>query len=266
MDAVLLTERSGSILTVKINKPEVRNTLSDPELIDSLVTLCEMANNDSGIKAIVLTGVGSAFSAGGDIKKMRDGTGSSAGYPHEVRDNYRRGIQRIPLAFRSLEVPIIAAINGPAIGAGLDLACMCDVRIAADVAVFAESFVKLGLVPGDGGAWLLQRIIGLPRATLLSLTGDTINAATALEWGLVSYVVPGGQLLEAATEIAERIAKNPSPALRMTKRLLQEAQQQDLSSLLDLSASFQALAHQTEDHKEALEAFLDKRPPVFKDR
>jgi enoyl-CoA hydratase/carnithine racemase len=140
---------------------------------------------------------------------------------------------------------------------------MCDIRIAADTAVFAESFVKLGIVPGDGGAWLLPRVIGNPRATLMTLTGDTINAAKALEYGLVTEVVAGDVLLASAKEIAERVAANPSHALRLAKRLLREAQDMKFASLLELSAAYQALAHHTADHDEAIAAFLEKRKPVF---
>jgi len=266
MDPFLLIERAGPILTIRLNRPEQRNTLSDPELVDQFVDLCASANADRTIRAIILTGVGSAFSAGGDIKKMRDRAGAAAGAPHVVRDNYRRGIQRIPLAIQDLEVPLIAAVNGPAIGAGLDLACMCDIRIAAETAVFAESFVRVGLVPGDGGAWLLPRIIGLPRATLLSLTGESINADQALEWGLVTQVAPGDQLMATAQDLAARIAANPSHALRMTKRLLRQAQEMSLAATLELSASLQALAHETEDHAEAVSAMIEKRTPRFNDR
>jgi Enoyl-CoA hydratase/carnithine racemase len=266
MDPILLTEQEGPILIIRLNRPDQRNTLSNPDLVDQFVRLCASVNANRDVRAIILTGVGSAFSAGGDIKKMRDRTGASAGAPHEIRDNYRCGIQRIPLAIQDLEVPLIAAVNGPAIGAGLDLACMCDIRLAADTSTFAESFVRLGLVPGDGGAWLLPRIIGLPRATLLSLTGETIDAATALEWGLVTQVVPGDQLMVAAMDLAARIAANPAHALRMTKHLLKEAQQMSLASTLELSASLQSLAHQTEDHAEAVLAMIEKRPPVFTGR
>ena len=139
-------------------------------------------------------------------------------------------------------------------------------RIASDAAVFASSFIKLGLVPGDGGAWILPRIVGLSRASELILSGDSIDAATALSWGLVSRVVPGEQLLEQAQALAARIAASPAATLRLSKRLLREGQQQRLSDVLELSAAFQALAHETTDHEEAVAAFLDKRAPVFTGR
>jgi enoyl-CoA hydratase/carnithine racemase len=215
---------------------------------------------------LVLTGVGSAFCAGGNVKDMQQRGGIFAGSPHEVAESYRNTIQRIPLALYNLDVPVIAAVNGPAIGAGLDLACMCDIRIASDKALFAESFVKVGIVPGDGGAWLLPRVIGMPRASLMAFTGDTIDAAKALDYGLVAEVVPADQLQAHAQALAQRIASNPSHALRLTKRLLREGQHMRLDSLLELSAAFQALSHHTEDHLEAVNAFLDKRPPQYTGR
>jgi enoyl-CoA hydratase/carnithine racemase len=144
------------------------------------------------------------------------------------------------------------------------VACMCDIRIASSNAKFAESFVKLGIVPGDGGAWLLPRIIGLSRAAELSYTGQVIDAEQAAAWNLVSRVVPPEQLLPAAQELAERIAANPPHAVRMTKRLMREAMHTRLDTTLEMSAAFQSLSHQTEDHREAVSAFLEKRTPLFK--
>ena len=158
---------------------------------------------------------------------------------------------------------MIAAVNGHAIGAGLDLACMCDIRIASDKAKFAESFVKLGIIPGDGGAWLLPRIIGMSRAAELSYTGDMIDAQQALEWNLVSRVVPHDELLAAANALALRIAANAPHAVRLTKRLMREAIHSRLDSVLELSSVFQAISHKTADHAEAVNAFIEKRPATF---
>ena len=160
-------------------------------------------------------------------------------------------------------MPLIAAINGHAIGAGLDLACLCDIRIASTRARFAESFVRLGIIPGDGGAWLLPRAIGLSRAAEMAFTGETIDARQALEWNLVSRVVEPEALMPAARDLAGRIAANPSHALRLTKRLIREAQHSRLDTVLELSAAFQAISHKTADHREAVSAFLEKRPPQF---
>jgi enoyl-CoA hydratase/carnithine racemase len=219
--------------------------------------LCAQLRADQSVRAMILTGAGASFCAGGNIKHMNERSGMFAGSPYTLRNGYRDGIQRIPLALYELEVPIIAAVNGPAIGAGLDLACMCDIRLASQTARFAESFVKLGIIPGDGGAWLLPRIIGMPRATLMALTGDTIDSARALEWGLITESLPADRLLPAAQALAERIAANPSHALRLTKRLLREGQHMRLDSLLELSAAYQALAHHTDEHVAAIAAFVE---------
>jgi len=266
MDPFLIIERDGPVATITLNRPQERNAISLPEYIQEIRDFCADATRDPSLKAVIVTGAGSAFCAGGNVKDMRDKAGIFEGSPYKLRNRYREGIQQIPLALYELEVPTIAAINGPAIGAGLDLACMCDVRIAAEGAIFAESFVKLGIVPGDGGAWLLPRIIGNARATLMTLTGDAIDTAKALEYGLVSDVVAPDALLDAAKAVALRIAANPGAALRLTKRLLREAQDMKLGPLLELSAAYQALAHHTEDHEEAVNAFLEKRKPSFGDR
>lgn len=266
MNPFLQVEHEDAILTVRMNRPEARNALTEPEFFQEFVDLCGAVRRDRSVKVMILTGNGSAFCAGGNVKDMRDRGGVFAGSPYELRENYRNGIQRIPLALYELDIPVIAAVNGPAIGAGLDLACMCDVRLSADRALFAESFVRLGIVPGDGGAWLLPRIIGLPKASLMALTGDTIDAATALEWGLVTQVLPAAELDAAALALARRMAENPSHGLRLTKRLLREGQYMRLDSLLELSAAYQALAHHTEDHLEAVNAFLEKRPAQYKGR
>ena len=160
---------------------------------------------------------------------------------------------------------MIAAVNGHAMGAGLDLTCMCDIRIASEKAKFAESFVKLGIVAGDGGAWLLPRVIGLSRAAEMSFTGDMIDAQTALAWNLVSRVVPHEDLMSAANELADRIAANAPQAVRMTKRLMREGMHSRLDTALELSAGFQALAHKTAEHREAVSAFKEKRPARFVD-
>lgn len=262
----LLIEREGGVITARLNRPESRNALTEPAQMDELVDLCHQVRRDRSVKVLVLTGEGSAFCAGGNVKDMRDRGGIFAGSPFDVRESYRNTIQRIPLALYELDIPVIAAVNGPAIGAGFDLACMCDIRLAGEKALFAESFVKVGIVPGDGGAWLLPRVIGMQRASLMSFTGDTIDAAKALEWGLVLEVVPTEKLLPHTQALAQRIAANPSHALRLTKRLLREGQHMRLDSLLEMSAAYQALAHHTDDHLEAVNAFLDKRPPSYQDR
>lgn len=259
----LLVERDDAILTVTLNMPERRNPVSDEAVVEALVAAMRDADADIGVRVVILTGAGSAFSSGGDLKQMKAGVGLRSSQPAQTRRNYKTGIQRLPMVFQALEVPVIAAINGPAIGAGLDLACMCDIRIAAGSAKFAESFVKVGLIPGDGGAWLLPRVIGFSRATELALTGETIDAAAALACGLVSQVVPDNELLATARTIAVKIAANPPHAVRMTKRLMRSAQTNTLEAILEMSAAMQSLAHATADHDEAVSAFLEKRTPDF---
>lgn len=263
MAGFLNYEKNGAIVTLTMNRPDIRNALSGSDAINEFVEACGQITRDLSVRAVVLTGAGTAFSSGGNVKTMRENVGAGVGEPAQIRYAYKNGIQRIPLALYNLEVPTIAAVNGPAIGAGNDLACMCDIRIASDRAVFAESFVKLGIVPGDGGAWLLPRAVGMSKASEMAFTGASIDANEALRCGLVSHVVPHDQLLEKANKIAQQIAVNPGHALRMTKRLLREGQHTRLETLLEMSASFQALAHHTKQHEEAVNAFIEKRPPVF---
>jgi enoyl-CoA hydratase/carnithine racemase len=264
MPNFILYEQHGHVVTLTMNEPARRNPLTGNSAAADFVAAVDRIHRDRSVRAVIVTGAGSAFSTGGDIKDMhRHASGEVSGL--DIRQEYRVGIQQIPLTLFNLEVPVIAAVNGPAIGAGLDLACMCDIRIAADTAKFAESFVRLGLIPGDGGAWLLQRMIGLARATEMSLTGDIIDARQALDWGLVSRIVPAGDLMPAAREVAAKIAANPPQAVRLTKRLLREAMHSRMDTVLEMSAAFQSLAHQSPHHREAVSAFLEKRAAVFND-
>lgn len=259
MSDFVLQDKDGAVVTLTLNRPDERNALSTQAQWDELAAACAAIQADESVKAVILTGAGSAFSAGGNVKDMRDKKGIAGGTPYQIAQGYQRGIQQIPLALHRLEVPTIAAVNGPAIGAGCDLACMCDIRIASEKAKFAESFVKLGIIPGDGGAWLLQRTIGYQRAAELSFTGDTIDAQAALAMGLVTRVVAPEALLPAAKELAARIAANPGPALRMAKRLLRQAQSARLDETLQLSAALQALAHHTSEHDAAVAAFFEQQ-------
>lgn len=262
MTSPVLLHRDGFVATITINRPATRNAISDEDVIDALVAAVQEADADPHLRVAIITGTGSSFSSGGNLKKMAEDDMSGMP-PPQVRQSYKRGIQRIPLAFEAAEIPLIAAVNGPAIGAGCDLACMCDIRIAGESARFAESFVKVGIVPGDGGAFLLQRVVGYARATEMALTGEMLSAAEALACGLVSRVVPDDALLATAREVADKIAANPPIAVRLTKRLLKEARHSRLESVLDHSAALQALAHTTGDHAEAVAAFVARRPAHF---
>jgi len=260
MSPFLLYEQSGPVVTLTLNSPETRNVLTGNTAPQAFVDACARINADASVRAVIVTGAGPAFSAGGDLKDMQKMFDHS---PSQLRDWYRTGVQRLAMAVYHLEVPVIAAVNGPAIGAGCDLTTMCDMRIASDKASFAESFVKVGLIPGDGGAWLLPRVVGKSMAAEMSFTGRTLDANEALRIGLVSRVVAREQLLPEARALAAQIAQNPGGALRMAKKLLREGERLDFGPLLELSASLQALAHKTPHHVEAVNAFVEKRKPDF---
>ncbi len=259
MPDTVLREVANGIATITLNLPERRNPISDPTTIDALLAALAATSADRSIKVAILTGAGTAFSSGGDLRHVGTPGGIGGGAPVHTPAQYVNGIQRLPLAFYALDVPIIAAVNGPAIGAGCDLACMCDIRIAAESARFAESFIKLGLIPGDGGAWLLPRAVGFSKACEMAFTGEAISAAEALACGLVSRIVPDADLLPAAHALATRMAVHSGEALRLTKRLLIRGRDSRLDELLELSATMQALAHTTPEHKAAVAAFAAER-------
>jgi enoyl-CoA hydratase/carnithine racemase len=262
--SLLLLEKHGPMALLTLNRPDSLNTLGAPGDGEAIQAVCEQVNADRGIRCVVLTGAGRAFSAGGDIKAMRAREGTFSGSGVDLRDAYRGNVHHIVRAVYGLEVPLIAAVNGPATGLGCDLACMADIRVASEAARFGVPFLKIGLLPGDGGAWLLPRTIGMSRAAELLFTGDIIDAATALQWGLVSRVSPAEALIEQAFALADKIAAQPAHALRMTKTLLKQGQNSGFEAVLEMSVSAQAIAHQTEDHMEGLDAVLEKRPGRFK--
>ncbi|QCG93365.1 crotonase/enoyl-CoA hydratase family protein [Azospirillum sp. TSA2s] len=266
MTDAVLEENADGIVTLTLNRPEQRNPISDEDVLETLIAALARLDADNATRAIIITGAGSAFSSGGNLKKMGASGGLNDPLPAQTRLNYRRGIQRLPLLIEAMEVPTIAAVNGAAVGAGCDLACMCDLRIAGESARFAESFVKVGIVPGDGGAWFLPRVVGFSKACEMALTGDAIDAREALACGLVSRVVPDADLLAEARALAARIAANPPHAVRMTRRLLRQGRNADLDSLLEMSAAMQALAHATDDHREAVAGLLERRDPHFTGR
>ena len=258
-------EQQDHVLVLTMSSPDTRNALTGPDQFEDFEATCAEINDDAAIRCVVLTGEGSAFCAGGNVKDMRDRQGLFAGDPFDQADAYRKGIQRIPRAIHSLNVPIIAAVNGPAVGAGCDLATMCDIRIASEKAMFAESFVKLGIIPGDGGAWFLPRAVGYSNACKMAFSGEPVKAAEALAMGLVSEVVAPEALLDRATELARSIAANPPHAVRLTKQLMRASEQASLNELLDMSAAFQAVCHAEPDHMEAVNAFFEKRPGNYRE-
>ena len=263
---LIRTDIDGHVAVLTLTRPDSLNALGAPGDGDEIAAACEALNENREVRCAILTGEGRAFSAGGDVKAMKAREGAFAGNPVAIRDGYRRNIHRVVRSLYNLEVPLIAAVNGPAIGLGCDVACMADIRIASDTARFGVTFLKLGIIPGDGGAWLLPRTIGMSKAAELLFTGDIVDAATAKEMGLVSYVVPPGELMAAARALAARIAQQPPHALRIAKSLLRRGQEASYDVMMELSAASQGLSHWTEDHMEGVDALLEKRPPVFRGR
>lgn len=255
-DATLTLEERVATLTM--NRHDVRNALTGTALVDDIVATATWVNHTDEVSVLVITGAGSAFSAGGNVKDMARRDGDFAGDAAEVAERYRRGIQRMPLALAAVEVPIVAAINGPAIGAGFDLANMADLRIASRQAKFGETFLNLGIIPGDGGAWFMQRQIGYQRAFELTLSGRVIDAQEALAYGIVLEVVEPDALMTATMAHAGRIAAQPPKATRLTKRLMKMAPDMELKAFLDVCAVFQGMSHNEPEHLEAVQQMLDR--------
>ncbi|MEN9726592.1 MAG: putative enoyl-CoA hydratase echA8 [Pseudomonadota bacterium] len=262
-DDLLLFEKHGHVAKVTINRPDKRNPLGLAGDGDQFHAMAKRVNDDFDIRCVIMTGAGSAFSAGGDLKAMRDRTGEFGVDNLRLRDHYRSGIHGIIKAMWSIEVPIVGAINGPAIGLGGDVASLCDIRLSAASAKFGATFLKIGLLPGDGGAWLLPRIVGWSRAAQLYFTGDVVDAETARSWGLVSEVYPDDQLMAEAERLAAKIIQQPPQALRMTKRLMRDGVSASFDAIMEMSAAMQVLVQRTDDHMEAVNAFFEKRTPVF---
>lgn len=262
--SVVKLEKQGEIAILTLTRPEMMNALGQEGDGAEVAAVCAEIEADPAVRCTILTGEGRAFSAGGDVKAMKARTGAFGGSPYDIREGYRRNIHRVVTALYNLETPLVAAVNGPAIGLGCDVACMADIRIASDKAKFGVTFLKLGLIPGDGGAWLLPRIIGGSRAAELLFTGDVIDAETAVEWGLVSRAVPGETLMDEAVAMAEKIAKQPPQSLRLAKTLMRHGATASYNTIMEMSAASQALMHMTDDHMEGVDAILEKRAPVFK--
>jgi enoyl-CoA hydratase/carnithine racemase len=258
-DSALAIEGRVAVLTFKRN--DVRNALTSTELVNDIPAVVDWANANPEISALILTGEGSAFSAGGNIKTMGERAKAA---PHILEQNYRAGVQRIPLALERAQVPVIAAVNGPAIGAGFDMANMCDIRIGSTNAQFGETFANLGIIAGDGGGWFLTRLLGYQRAAELTFTGRIMKAEEALKLGILLELTEPHELMPRAKAFAAAIAAKPPQAIRYAKRLLKLAQRQHLEEHLDVCSAFQAICHKTEDHQEALAAFFEKRAGRFK--
>ena len=259
----VLYEQDDRIVKITLNRPDTRNALSG-DIIEGLVEYLQKADKDKNVGCVILTGAGKSFSSGGNLQEIKDMTTKDQMTQAQLEDWYRFGIQKIPLTMNSIDVPVIAAVNGHAIGAGNDLCTMCDIRIAGEDAKFSESFLRIGIIPGDGGSWFLPKIIGLARANEMILTCDVLDANKALDWGLVSKVVPNENLIEEAQQLAKKIASQPPEASRRAKRLLRMSQNVPLQDALEMAASQQSMLQQLDDHREAIDALLEKRKPNYK--
>jgi len=248
----------GNTAIITLNRPEVKNAFST-EMISLWRQFLEETGRDDNVRVVILTGKGDTFCSGGNIRDMAEGKLRS----WDMKKFLWEGVHRIVFALEDLDKPIIAAINGAAMGAGLDMAMMCDLRVCSDKARLAESYITLGVVPGDGGAYYLPRLVGTAKALELLLTGDVLHPQEALAIGLVNRVVPHDRLMEETMKLAERIASHPPLAVRMTKRAVYQGEQSTLRSHLDYISSQLALLSETRDHQEAACAFLEKRKPTF---
>lgn len=266
MSDLIRIDTLGPIQVWTLDRAERLNAIPDPTDGQAFARACEAANNDPSLRCVVLTGAGRAFSAGGDLKAMRDRRDLFSGTGTDLRQSYRRVVHQIVRSLYDLELPLIAAVNGPAMGLGGDIAGLADIRIASTEARFGAPFLRLGILPGDGGAWLLPRNVGYARAAELLFTGRTLEAREALDWGLVSKVVEPEALMEQAMDLARQVAVQPPQALRMTKTLLRQGREVSFDALLEMTAAMQALAHLTDDHAEGVAAVLGKRAPDFKGR
>jgi enoyl-CoA hydratase/carnithine racemase len=254
----VLYEVKDNIALITLNRPEAKNAFS-PEMINLWRKHLEEAKADDSVRVIIVSGKGDTFCSGGDIKDMAEGKLKSWDMKRFLWD----GVHRIVLTLEDLDKPVIAAINGAAMGAGLDMALMCDLRVASEKAKLAESYIMMGLIPGDGGAYFLPRLVGTSKALELLLTGDVLSAEEALKIGIVNLVVPHERLMEETIKLAKKIADKPPLAIRMMKRAVYQAQTSTLRAHLDYISSQLALLSETDDHIEAAKAFLEKLKPHF---
>jgi enoyl-CoA hydratase/carnithine racemase len=260
-ESELIYEVKDRIATLTLNRPEKRNAFTGA-MIERWAWALGEAQRDADVHVVVVTGAGQAFCAGGDVERMGEG----APTPLEHKQALWERIHRIPKTLEGMDKPVIAMVNGVAVGAGMGMALMCDLRIASEEARFSTGYVKVGLVPGDGDAYFLPRLVGPARALELLWTGDFVDAREAERLGIVNRVVPAGDLRQVTWELAGRIADGPQVAIRMMKRVLYQSLRLDLTTHLDLVSSHMAVVRETEDHREGVRAFKDKRPPKFTGR
>jgi 2-(1,2-epoxy-1,2-dihydrophenyl)acetyl-CoA isomerase len=257
MADVVLTARAGAVLTITLNRPEVYNAINRA-MHDGLAAALEQAA-DPAVRAVVLTGAGRGFCSGQDLREFQE-------FPGGVREALDQTYHPNVRAIRALEKPVIAAINGPCAGAGLSLACACDVRIASSEASFVPGFIGIGLVPDAGSTWFIHRLLGFSRAFEWMVSNRRLSAAEALVWGLVSEDMPAERFEKRVAELAEWYAERPTRAVAMTKQLFEHAFSASLEDQLELEAALQQAATESEDFSEGVQAFLEKRLPNFRGR
>jgi enoyl-CoA hydratase/carnithine racemase len=262
--SILLYEiRGDGVATITLNRPERLNAFTH-EMIDLWVAALHDAQHNDSVNALVVTGAGRAFCSGGDVGGMNeDHRAAMTGLDHK---RWLEAVHRVPLALEALDKPVIAALNGVAVGAGLDMALMCDLRYAAAGARFSEGYVKVGLIPGDGGTYFLPRLVGTARALELFWTGDFVTAEDAERIGLVNRVYAPEELLPQVYQLAARLAAGPNVAIRTIKRAVYQGMRMDLRSHLDMLSSHMGFIRQTADHREGARAFVEKRAPRFEGR
>jgi 2-(1,2-epoxy-1,2-dihydrophenyl)acetyl-CoA isomerase len=248
------TSRDEAVLTITLNRPDVLNALNTDTHRALAAALKEARAPE--VRAVVLTGAGRAFCVGQDLTEFREAPGDIGG---RLNETYHPNV----LAIRALEKPVIAAVNGPAAGAGVSFACACDLRLASDTAAFIPAFINIGLIPDSGGSYFVTQILGPARAFEWLTSGRRLTAAEAHAWGLVSEVVEGDGLAARAAEVAAKLAALPTRGIGMTKRLIEHALDASLDQQLEREAQLQAAATQTNDFREGVDAFLEKRPPRF---
>jgi len=267
-DDLVLYRIEGRTAVLTLNRPERLNAFN-PDMLARWLACLEQAQADPAVRAVVLTGAGRAFCSGGDVGNMGDNSaasGADALTPAKIKDSLQHNVQRIPLQLARMDKPVIAAINGVATGAGLDMALMCDMRFAAEGARLGETYVKVGLVPGAGGAYFLPRLVGSAKALELFWSGDLIDAQEALRLGMVNRVYPNEQLLAKTLEFAERVADAPPLSVRLIKRAVYQFASLDLATSLDMISSHMTVARSSADHVEAVRALREKRPGKFEGR
>jgi 2-(1,2-epoxy-1,2-dihydrophenyl)acetyl-CoA isomerase len=257
----LLVETANNICTITLNRPDTLNSLNETVTAE-LAKVIRQLQRDDAVRCVILTGAGRAFSSGQDLGVLKEKYADPTFVPH-LYDDLKRRYNPIGFGLRDLDKPMIAAVNGVAAGAGLSLALACDLRIASDKASFIQIFINVGLAPDSGSTYYLPRLVGVGKAMELCFTGDRVSAEEALRLGMVNKVVPADELMKATTEFATKLAKLPTKAIGLTKRLLYRSLQSDLDAQLEAEAYAQETAGQTADHREGVTAFFEKRPPNF---